>query len=168
MKIAPLTPSQRQQRQQIAAKVAALQQAGTCPTCAAAAGQDVYPPAAGRIFHEDDLCLCMLEQYPRNPGHSILLIKPHYEDLLHLPPDAATALWPVLHCAGHALKAHLAAEKVYLCTMCDGVRNHLHFQLIPRLPGDAIKGSRLFVKERGLLSDWAGDVTALKSLMGKA
>ena len=35
--------------------------------------------------------------------------------------------------------------------MCDGKRNHLHFQLIPRLKNDEIIGSKLFVKERGIL-----------------
>ena len=165
MNIIPLSPAQRQKRQYIAAKVKSLQEAGACPTCASMQGKEVYPPSADRLFYEDQHCLCLLEHYPRNPGHSIVLLKAHREDLAELDPATAAALWPVVHRAVAALKTHFGAEKVYLCTMCDGRRNHLHLQLIPRLPGDAVRGSTLFVKERGLLKDCAGDVASLNALM---
>ena len=165
MDIMPLSAAQRQKRQYIAAQIATLQDQGLCPTCAALQGQDVYPPLAGRAYFDNEFCQCMLEQYPRNPGHSIVLLKPHYEDLADLEPKTAALLWPIVHRALLALKTHLGAEKVYLCTMCDGRRNHLHFQLIPRLPGDSTRGSRLFVKERGLLTNFAADTDALKTLM---
>ena len=48
------------------------------------------------------------------------------------------------------IKEVLGAVKVYMCTMCDDGRNHLHFQLIPRYEGNVI-GSKLFVNERGIV-----------------
>ena len=165
MQVIPLSPAQRQKRQHIAAKVKSLQEAGACPTCASMRGEDVYPPADARLFYEDEHCLCLLEQYPRNPGHTIVLLKEHREDLAALDPQTAAALWPVVHRAVAALKTRFGADKVYMCTMCDGRRNHLHLQLIPRLPGDPVRGSRLFVKERGFLKECARDIAELGSLM---
>lgn len=49
-----------------------------------------------------------------------------------------------------ALKASLGAEKVYVVTMCDGASNHLHFQLLPRLPGDPVGGKLLHGPRRTL------------------
>jgi hypothetical protein len=45
------------------------------------------------------------------------------------------------------------AEKVYMCTVCDGKRNHLHFALFPRLKGETI-GFRNFVREEGIIMDY--------------
>lgn len=45
------------------------------------------------------------------------------------------------------LKETLEAERIYLCTMCDGEVNHFHLQLLPRYPGEVI-GSTNFVRER--------------------
>ena len=40
-----------------------------------------------------------------------------------------------------------ACERVYMCTMCDGLNNHYHIQLIPRYSYEK-RGSVNFVKER--------------------
>lgn len=39
------------------------------------------------------------------------------------------------------------AVRVYMCTMCDGLNNHCHIQLIPRYAFESI-GSKNFVKPR--------------------
>jgi len=106
---------------------------------------------------------CFLETYPRNLGHTIILVKPHYEDISELPTSMATEIHNIMHTAVSALKRVLMAEKVYMCTMCDGKRNHLHFQLIPRYRGDTIRGSKLFVKERLILKDCDDVVVQLKT-----
>ena len=111
----------------------------------------MFPSANERTFYEDGLVKCFLEQYPRNPGHTIILLKPHFEDVSGLPPALGSKISQVIHAATQTLKAVVKAEKVYPCTMCDGVRNHLHFQLIPRLEGDTVTGSKLFVNERRIL-----------------
>lgn len=165
MKIIPLDGETEQARQAINQRVNNLKAQDICPTCENAETGDVYPDIAAQIYYEDDLLSCFLETYPRNLGHSIILLKPHYEDISEMPPDIGAVVFAVIHQAIHALKTHLGAEKVYLCTMCDGERNHLHFQLIPRLPDDAVRGSRVFVKERGLLADFDDDMVALRGFM---
>lgn len=161
MQLQPMDEQRLEDRRQLMKRVTSMQEAGECPTCHGG----IYPPAIDRVIYEDDMVLCLLETYPRNPGHTIVMVKNHYDDISELPPDAAAHVFPVIHRAIHALKTYLGAEKVYMCTMCDGKRNHLHFQLIPRLPGDEIRGSRLFVKTRQLLTDYAKDVEVLRQLM---
>ena len=161
MQLQPMDKQTHEARARLMKQVTKMQEAGECPTCHGG----VYPPATDRILYEDDDVLCLLETYPRNPGHTIVMVKAHYDDISELPPDVAVRVFPIIHRTVHALKTHLGAEKVYLCTMCDGKRNHLHFQLIPRLPGDEIRGSRLFVKQRQLLTGYTEDVDALRHLM---
>lgn len=165
MKIIPLDDTQEQERQAVLQRVNDLKKQGICPTCHHNEHSGVYPDITDQIFYEDDLTSCFLETYPRNPGHSIVLVKPHYDDISEMPPDIGAVVFAVIHQVIHALKTHFGAEKVYLCTICDGERNHLHFQLIPRLPDDALRGSRVFVKERGLPTDYADDVAVLRGLM---
>ena len=129
---------------------------------------DVYPFADDRAFYDDDRSVCMLELYPRNLGHTIVLVKPHYEDLSRVPRDIAQDVFGLVHSTVGALKYSTGAEKVYVNTMCDGRRNHLHFQLVPRLPGDEIRGSRLFVKERSMLTDYSEDIALLRTAMMEA
>jgi histidine triad (HIT) family protein len=53
----------------------------------------------------------------------------------------------------NALKTVVAAEKVYMVTMCSGTLSHLHFQLIPRRTSEMI-GGRVFASERGVLTNY--------------
>jgi len=56
---------------------------------------------------------------------------------------------------------NIGAEKVYMCTICDGKRNHLHFQLLPRLKGETI-GYINFVREEGIIMDYHETVELYK------
>ena len=47
----------------------------------------------------------------------------------------------------NVIKDVYQAESVYLCTMCDGLMNHFHVQLIPRYATEK-RGSNNFVKPR--------------------
>jgi histidine triad (HIT) family protein len=165
MLIRPLTQQEQIQYQNLLAKIKTLQQEGICPTCRNLEIGDVYPPIDNQIFYENELVSCFLESFPRNPGHSIILVKPHFEDISELPLGMTAKVYSVIHAAIDALKKVISAEKVYLCTMCDGKRNHLHFQLIPRMAGDKVTGSKLFVKERGILINYKEVVDDLKIKM---
>jgi len=144
MRLIPLDSQLKARRQATAQRADELKAQGICPTCQDMQYGDVYPVAEDRVFYEDDIVRCMLEAWPRNPGHTIILVKPHFEDLSDMAPATGAEILPVIQAVTSSLKEVLGAEKVYLCTMCDGRRNHLHLQLIPRMPGDTIAGSKLF------------------------
>jgi hypothetical protein len=63
-------------------------------------------------------------------------------------------------------KEIIGAEKVYMCTICDGKRNHLHFQLLPRLSGETI-GYRNFVRDEGIIMDYHETVKLFKGRMNE-
>ena len=124
-----------------------LTERGICPTCYNRAHGGVFPDISAVMLYEDDLLECFLEARPRSVGHTIILLKDHYEDMSLLPDDVCAAVFAFAKKAMNVLKEVLGVEKVYLCTMCDGKVNHFHVQLIPRHKGTPI-GSRNFVKER--------------------
>jgi histidine triad (HIT) family protein len=141
--------SWEEERADIASRVADLRRRGECPTCYDLETGDLYGKE-GRLVHEDDALLVLLERFPRIHGHTIVVYKPHREDLSELSDHEAALVFSMALRVTHAIKAGLGAEKVYLNTMCDGSPNHFHLQLLPRYAGDSI-GSTRFVLPRGPL-----------------
>lgn len=73
----------------------------------------------------------------------------------------------ILKISNVIIKLHkeiIGAEKVYMCTVCDGKRNHLHFSLFLRLKGETI-GFRNFVKEDEIIMDYHETVEIYKQKM---
>ncbi len=166
--IRPMTQEDLLARRRMSRLAEDLKNAGVCPTCRHFETGGIYPDATDRTFYEDDIIACMLEAYPRAPGHVILLVKQHYEDITELPLPVALQVWPIVHAVIQALKSVLKAEKVYICSMCDGKRNHFHLQLIPRLAGDNIIGSKRFVQTRGVFDEnCAHVINKLKNAMSQ-
>lgn len=133
-------------------KINALQDKGICFGCYNFEHGDIFPDD-GLIFYEDDLIRCQFEKYPRATGQTIIVSKEHYEDISEMPLELGTYILKVSNEIIKLLKEELGAEKVYMCTICDGKRNHLHFQLFPRLKGDPI-GYGHFVGEESVLMDY--------------
>jgi diadenosine tetraphosphate (Ap4A) HIT family hydrolase len=100
------------------------------------------------VVFEDDLFRVALDLNPRMLGHTIVLYKPHREDLSYLTAEEAGRVFAFCVLVTRTIKEGLGGEKVYLNTMCDGGINHFHLQLFPRYPGDPI-GSERFVADRG-------------------
>ena len=117
----------------------------------------------GEIFgdqptvYDDDRLRAVLTLFPRMKGHTIVIFKPHREDISEVTGEEASEIFRLCVRLTNAIKRGLGAEKVYLNTMCDGEVNHLHIQLFPRYPGERIGSSR-FVAPRAPLTD--GDETA--------
>ena len=145
----------RWEREALTRRIDALRQQGVCYGCHDQATGQVFGQEA--IIHEDARFKVKLDPYPRMAGHTIVVYKPHREDISQLAEEESTALFRLSVRVVNAIKTALGAEKVYLNTMCDGGINHLHVQLLPRYPGDPV-GSKRFVAPRGPLAD--GEATA--------
>lgn len=124
-----------------------VKDAGLCPTCEQAKSKNVFYEDDREYIYEDDLVLVKFEHSPRREGHSIVIIKPHYEDISEMPMELAHKFMAVSKALIDSLNEVLNPVKVYLVTMCDGGRNHLHFQYIPRYEGQS-HGKHVFVDER--------------------
>ena len=126
---------------------------------------DIFPDD-GLIFYEDDLIRCQFEKYPRVNGQTIIVTREHYEDMSEMPLELGTYILSVIDKLIKLHKEILKAEKVYMCTICDGKRNHLHFQLFPRFKTDTI-GYGNFVKPEGVLTDYQETVKLFKGRLEK-
>ncbi len=143
----------QQERAELSERINALRAQGQCPTC--------YDLETGALFrneegllYEDEQFKVVLERYPRMRGHTIIIYKPHREDIFELRDDESSDVMRMCLRVIHALKTGLGAEKVYLNTMYDGPRNHLHLQLFPRYAGEET-GSKRFVLPRRRIEDAA-------------
>lgn len=133
-------------------KIMEYQERGICFSCHNFESGDIFPDD-GLIIYEDELVRCQFEKYPRATGQTIIVSKEHYEDISEMPLELGTYILKVSDAIIKLHKEILGAEKVYMCTICDGKRNHLHFQLFPRLKGDTI-GYQNFTKDEGILMEY--------------
>ena len=129
-----------------------LVQQGICHTCHSIAEGEATSNPDGALLFESERCFAVLEQYPRGLGHTILIAKPHVPDIAGLSDEFGSELMSVMLRLTRALKTVTACDKVYQVTMCSGPLSHLHFQLIPRLPGEQIGGGVFSSQRRYLAS----------------
>ncbi|MCQ4925290.1 HIT family protein [Tissierella carlieri] len=133
-------------------RIKELQEKGICFSCHNFSAGDIFPDE-GLIFYEDEKVRCQFEKYPRATGHTIIVSKEHYEDISEMPLELGVHILKISDVIIKLHKEIIGAEKVYMCTICDGKRNHLHFQLFPRLKGEPI-GYGNFVREEGIIMDY--------------
>lgn len=160
MYVKKLSESEKEALKQRYKKIKELQEKGICFSCYNFETGDVFPDD-GLVFYEDAKVRCLFEKYPKATGHTIIVAKEHYEDISEMPLELGIHILKISDAIIKLHKEVLGAEKVYMCTICDGKRNHLHFQLLPRLKGDTI-GFRNFAKEEGLLMDYDETVEIYK------
>ena len=112
--------------------VAELTDTGICPTCFDRSHNfALYGDPRETTLYENDLFTCVLIGAPRAPGHTCIISKAHYKDMMEIPDELCTAVYLFAKKAMNVLKTVYGSESVYLCTMCDGPMNHFHVQLIP-------------------------------------
>ena len=127
--------------------IQSLREKGICPTCYHREHGGIFEDISDKMLYEDDLLECFFEVKPRSVGHTIILLREHYQDMSFIPDEVCAAVYVFAKKVMNVLKEVLNVERVYLCTMCDTPANHFHVQLIPRHP-DTPNGSINFVKER--------------------
>ncbi|MDD4275548.1 MAG: HIT family protein [Clostridia bacterium] len=137
---------------------------GECPTCNNFLYHNIYITDKDLILFENEIFLVILEKYPRRSGHTILIIKEHHEDISEMPKSIIGNLYDISAKIINALKTVLKAKKVYFVTMCDGGRNHLHFQFIPRFE-DENHGSSVFVSPRMSVKKDCTIIAQLKNII---
>ena len=137
---------------------------GICPTCFNTKHNGVlFGDDSPRMIYEDENFRCFLVNNPRSNGHTVIITKEHYKDMMEIDDELCSKIYVLSKKVMNVLKETYNAESVYLCTMCDGIMNHFHVQLIPRYNYEK-RGSKNFVKER---FDYVEDKEKLKELRNK-
>ncbi len=108
-----------------------------CILCEIVKGNPNIPQ---HIVWEDDKCMVMLNLYPYNPGHAMVLPKAHFERFHALPKDL------ILHLFNLVQKVEQAQEMAFKCVGwnigvndgdCSGQSiKHLHVHIVPRFASE--------------------------------
>ena len=121
---------------------------GICPTCFNKKHNGaLYGDNSQTLIYEDKEIECFFVGNPRSDGHMAISTQEHYHDLSEAPDEINEKIVRFAKQFMIIIKEVYKCERVYMCTMCDGLNNHYHIQLIPRYSFEK-RGSTNFVKER--------------------
>lgn len=121
---------------------------GICPTCFDRAhGGVVFGDKTNLLIYQDNEIECFFVKYPRCEGHIAISTIVHYHDMSEAPDELNNKIFSFAKQFMKIIKEVYHCERVYMCTMCDGLNNHYHIQLIPRYSYEK-RGSDNFVKPR--------------------
>lgn len=109
-----------------------------CIFCKIVAGE-----MPGFKIYEDEHALAFLDIAPIRPGHTIVIIKKHYENMEDIPENDLFFLMKALKKVGKSIKDGLGVEGYNIFENNDPVAGqivpHLHFHIIPRKTGDGLQ-----------------------------
>ena len=95
-----------------------------------------------RVF-EDDVALAFMDIMPRTPGHTLVVPKTPARNLLDIEPDALARFMPTVQRIAIAAKRALDADGISLMQYSETAGGqlvfHLHFHILPRWAGVALK-----------------------------
>ena len=138
---------------------------GICPTCFDKENNHVlYGDNKDKMIYEDDMFECFLVGNPRAEGHTAIITKKHFKDMMEIDDETCEKIFTLSKKLMNIIKKVYNSESVYLCTMCDGPMNHFHVQLIPRYSFEK-RGSKNFVKPRFEYKEDKDKLLKLRELM---
>lgn len=121
---------------------------GICPTCFNRQHNNaLYGDNSDKLLYKDNEVECYFVGNPRAEGHMCIATIEHYHDMSETPDFLNEKIIRFAKQFMIILKEVYKCERVYLCSMCDGLNNHYHIQLIPRYTYEK-RGSTNFIKER--------------------
>lgn len=109
-----------------------------CVFCDAAASTD---DAANLIVHRGESAFVLLNKFPYNNGHLLVVPYMHTAKLPDLPDAALAEIWTLAKEAQSALQAAMHPEGYNLgmnlgVAAGAGIADHLHLHVVPRWNGD--------------------------------
>jgi len=106
-----------------------------CPFCAIVEGR-----APGSIVYEDETALALMDIYPVYAGHTLVIPRVHYENVVACPEDLAAHLFTVARRLGPAIMQATGgtAFNIWTANGEDAGQRvfHLHLHVLPRFPDD--------------------------------
>ena len=109
-----------------------------CIFCMIAEGQ-----IPSHKIYEDDVCLAFLDLSQANLGHTLIVPKKHYSNIIDLDNDIAGHLFKVTSKLTKAISTALNVNDFNILNNCGEVAgqsvHHFHIHIIPRKLNDNIK-----------------------------
>ena len=92
--------------------------------------------------YEDDTVLAFLDLSPVHPGHTLVIPKKHYKDMLEVPSELGTAVFAALKKVGAAVVKATGATGFNVMQnnglSAGQTMFHIHWHIIPRFDGDGL------------------------------
>lgn len=87
-------------------------------------------------IYEDSGCLAFLDINPRNPGHTLVIPKRHYEVVMDMPEAEAGKLFEIVKVVSVKVRGGTKADGISIMQnnykVAGQVVPHVHFHVIPR------------------------------------
>jgi histidine triad (HIT) family protein len=118
--------------------------------------------------YEDDRVLAFLDIMPQAPGHTLVVPKTPARNVLDIAPDDLAYLIKVTQKIAKTAMSVFAADGLNIFQFNEPAAGqtvfHLHFHIIPRRDGVAMKAPASFKEDPAVLADQAAQLAAaLKS-----
>jgi histidine triad (HIT) family protein len=118
---------------------------------------------AYKVF-EDDKTFAFLDIMPRAPGHTLVIPKAPARNILDIAADDLAHLITAAQTTARAAVAAFAADGLTIQQFNEPAGGqvvfHLHFHIIPRKTGIALKPPASFKEEPAVLADHARKIAA--------
>ncbi|MDR1210057.1 MAG: HIT family protein [Clostridiales bacterium] len=96
-----------------------------------------------RKLYEDGKFVVILDKFPGNPGHALVIPKEHAENLLDLPDETAAGVLPLAKRVAAALDKALAPVGINILQNNGAAVGqsvmHYHLHVVPRFDGDSYR-----------------------------
>lgn len=120
------------------------------------------------VVYEDDHVIAILDKYPVSRGHTLVMPKRHYRDLLEIPEDELCRVMKITKLVARAVKEGLKAPGVRIVqnngSEAGQVIFHIHFHVIPM--GEGFVGKHVLMQEEGKEVSHVLSMTINKLLSG--
>lgn len=95
-------------------------------------------------IHHDDGFLVLMDKYPINPGHALLMPIKHYETLLQMPPVEVGKLYSLVPTIAKAIVSAVKADGFNVGQnngiAANQIVPHVHVHIVPRFHDDSPDG----------------------------
>lgn len=111
----------------------------TCIFCSIVSGRQ---PGVN-VYHDADFIVIM-DKYPINTGHTLVIPTKHYDDLLHMPPAEVGRLYSLVPDIAKAVVSAVSADGFNVGQnngiAANQIVPHVHVHIVPRFIDDSPDG----------------------------
>lgn len=123
--------------------------------------------------YEDSEVIAFLDINPRNPGHTLVVPKKHYETIMEMPENEASELFKVVKKMAVAVKKGIKADGISIGQSNERAAGqvipHVHFHVIPRFLSEGPPGLESILPTKKMTKEMLDQTTeAIKSNIGIA
>ncbi len=115
-------------------------------------------------IYEDEYAVAFMDVMPQAPGHALVLPKQPSRNLLDADPETLSRLIPVVQKVANAVKDAFDADGIYIAQFNEPAAGqtvfHLHFHVIPRHEGVALKPHAGKMEDGAVLAGNAAKIIA--------